>query len=231
MDRKSVEASLIQNIVKALTDARHLSATDLDMSWHFYFGGGREITMDEIGLLTPVKIHYYEKYLSRFIDQIDQTAQLIEPGSFQDSFENNYDFASVFYSLGHSETHGQFNGFLENLNGTMAVRGAGYFAVKDEFDDPLSIHEVVNYLAGRFFPRNDSRFIHKVVEAVRLSRNFGGSPFKLTAKWQEEISFELSQQKHGNHYFGLEKAIDLKFNALANRLNRYSRWPAHNRTF
>lgn len=172
-----------EKVVVILEYFRRLLSTvgrweDRHFAAHFYVGGGRLITLDEIGHLKDIQAYYEAHYLERFVSQIRNNAAIHIHGRFEDSFERAYNFRPVKYSHGGVTISGYFNGNITiNTDGRKTVSGKAKIHFNDEFTDPV-------------------RFIDKVLpflnitptEWMILVGELGGERYPIEGDWEIKIN-------------------------------------------
>jgi RHS repeat-associated protein len=170
-------------------DALGLAWTDRDFINHFYRGGGRDVSLSEMGLLEQVKSHCdagQGRATYNFGRQIDSKAgNLSKPydGEFSDSFERSYDFEDVVYSMGSGTVRGDFNG---NITSTPLSSGGGIYTYEgtasifynDTFTDPLSI---IQRLYGSSSSPNAPDWLRDLA-------NVGGTPYMIVGMWTKDYN-------------------------------------------
>ncbi|WP_416776413.1 hypothetical protein ACNFJN_15470 [Xenorhabdus budapestensis] len=187
------QSLLLKFKLKALQDGSYTKKVDknnykmnaLNMLWHFTGKSGQELTLSEIGIHDEVR-KLMEKsgafgkegsVQSRFISQIQDGERLY--------FKNQYDFAKEtivkgidpLWAIGGATVSGSFT----NIN-------------VDKVTDGYLISGVINYeLCDRFASPWD------IFNWSSKELNWYGEPYDITGKWQEDISFGVSEEVYENN--------------------------------
>ena len=137
---------------------------NVDFVKHFYFGGGRSVTLSEIGHLHEVanywahhasfaqsysEIDRLRSYFTTGTGALDRwTRQIIgkaisEPdGSFTEKFDNVYALAPIEFSHGDARIKGDFSGSVRRNNGAMFIKGISNIKFEDRFTDPIDLRDI-----------------------------------------------------------------------------------------
>ncbi len=113
---------------------------------HFYGGGGRTVTLDEIGHLLEIAEYYAysaggDGAFRRLSDQIASRARTNGVGSFPYHFEGAYDFGSVQLAHGNAVVRGDFFGTVADRGEMLRIEGDSSFHFGDVFTDPLDLRD------------------------------------------------------------------------------------------
>lgn len=187
---------LISNAVMALLNYfRNELATSTHwenrhMVAHFYVGGGKAVTLSEIGQLDAIRKYYEVNYLPRFVMQLQDRTRMSRDGILTDGFSQSYSFREVLFSHGGASIHGYFKGNIFTVEGNRILQGYAVFEFSDVFTDPLDLLESVlkmwNNISG--LPLIQSRdipsVIHKLVEV-------GGLAYQITGRWGMELKLSI----------------------------------------
>lgn len=119
---------------------------DKEFMEHFYTGGGRAVTLREIGHLAEIaNVYAYETgaegAFRRLADQIAKKARKMPTGSIDYPFGTTYDFGSVAFSHGNATVKGNFLGTKTDLGEMFRIEGNSTFEFSDVFTDPLDLRE------------------------------------------------------------------------------------------
>lgn len=122
-----------------------------DFVWHFFTGGGRTVTLSEIGHLRDiVELYAYETGIEgafrRLPDQIADKARKAHSESVQVNFDNTYDFGDVAFSHGRSQVYGTFDGIALQRGAMLSIEGESKFHFRDIFTDPLDLRQFSHFL-------------------------------------------------------------------------------------
>ncbi len=133
--------------------ADHRSQTPSDFVWQFYTGGGRTVTLEEIGHLREIAEHHAygtgkEGAFRRLSDQIADAARESRSANVHNDFDNTYDFGGVAFSHGLSTIAGAFDGTAERRGDMISIAGETKFKFKDEFTDPIDLREFETKLSS-----------------------------------------------------------------------------------
>lgn len=152
--------------------------SNLDFVRHYYNGGGRSVTLLDIGHLREVAEQYAyddgtEGAFRRLTDQIVNEARAAGAGSLSYDFGAAYDFGDVAFSHGDGVVRGAFVGRVEDLGAMLRINGKTNFEFSDIFEDPLNIG----------------------IEA-------GGTPYPITGNWTARFSAEVMKDAGKSEYGG-----------------------------
>jgi SPP1 gp7 family putative phage head morphogenesis protein len=111
---------LRQEVISSINDAQE-RWTDMDFVLHFFFGGGKEKTLEEIGLLGPVIDHAKQIMFDNVLAQVADRARLTKDGPFTGSWNNSYPFGDVVFSLGGVTIKGRFGGTVKKVEKTLVI--------------------------------------------------------------------------------------------------------------
>lgn len=134
---------------------------------HYYYGGGRSLTLDEIGHLREVAEHYAwvtgdEGVFRRLSGQIADEARKSRAVRFSYDFRGSYDFGDIEFSHGSGSVFGMFSGTVVQHGRMLRISGESRFTFRDDFEDPLDVG----------------------IEA-------GGDPYEITGEWTASFSAEI----------------------------------------
>jgi hypothetical protein len=151
--------------------------SDVDFVQHYYFGGGRDVDLREIGHLHEIVEQYAwndgaEGAFRRLADQIADKARTAKSGQFMHDFEGSYNFGSVEFSHGGGTVAGIFNGTVSRRDAVLEIQGKSDFEFFDEFIDPLS-----------------------------LGIEVGGTPYKIRGSWSANFTASVFVDKGRSRYF------------------------------
>ena len=118
--------------------------TDLDFVSHYYFGGGRTVTLEEIGHLRAIAEQYayrdgQEGAFRRLVGQIASESRKQGDGPMSYLFGFWYDFGAVAFSHGDGTVQGVFNGAIQRHGPMIAISGTADFHFSDRFEDPIGL--------------------------------------------------------------------------------------------
>ncbi len=124
---------------------------DSDFVWHFFTGGGRPVTLSEIGHLRDIaEVYAYETgtegAFRRLSDQIAEKARNSSSGSVHVDFGRAYDFGDVAFSHGYSSVYGAFEGTVVQRGDMLSIEGESEFHFRDVFTDPLDLRQFSAWL-------------------------------------------------------------------------------------
>ena len=155
--------------------------TNLELSAHFYVGGGEAVTLEEIGLLDAVKQDYEREYLGLFLEQMREKSRSMPEGFFADNFDNSYNFIGTLYSFRNAGVRGSFVGEIKtNEQGERRLEGNAVFEFYDSFKDPLDIAETFAKTGAVFIEGFSEKDLWKI---IKDGANIGGKPYKINGKW------------------------------------------------
>ena len=155
--------------------------TDLDFVEHFYRGGGRPVTLSEIGQFAEIVQEY--AYFSdgdgayhRLKGQIADWARNPKEPTYP--FEGNYSFTNVAYSHGNATVGGNFLGSVVSRGDMLKIDGICSFYFLDVFTDPFSLREKLN--------GTSSRSLHPPSLLDSVSE-LGGDAYQIVGYWQAQF--------------------------------------------
>lgn len=118
-----------------------------DMYSQYTAGGGRPVSLSEMGLDQKVKDLVTKEgafgksgsIQGRFIDQIASNPQ-------ENTFENAYEFGDeIVWAMGGGRLEGEFNGdVIDNGDGTVTIKGTIKYDYSDRFEDPYDTFDRVD---------------------------------------------------------------------------------------
>ncbi|WP_333822912.1 phage minor head protein [Pinisolibacter sp.] len=119
---------------------------DSDFVWHLFTGGGRTVTLEEIGHLREIaEYHAYSSggdgAFRRLSDQIADAARDSTPGSVHHDFGKANDFGDVAFSHGNSTVAGAFDGTAERRGNMISIAGETNFNFYDVFTGPVDLRD------------------------------------------------------------------------------------------
>jgi hypothetical protein len=156
--------------------SRHDRWTNRDFVRHYYYGGGRAVTLLEIGHLREIAEQYAngdgtEGAFRRLADQIADAARASGVGALSYDFGAPYDFGDVAFSHGDGVVRGNFVGRVDDRGTMLRITGETIFEFSDIFEDPLDIG----------------------IEA-------GGTPYPITGNWTARFSAEVTKDAARSEY-------------------------------
>lgn len=165
--------------------------TDFDLTRHFYLGGGRGVSLSEIGHLQGV-IRYYFFTLGKYNDlnaQIVSAARRHLGGEFAYDFEKSYEFREYLYVFGGGVVSGVFVGSSHYRDGMLVVKGTAEYFYDDMFTDPLDLRE---FLEGTSDPE-DLNWLEQAAEV-------GGHYFPIKDYWKTDFYAEANLNDESSMY-------------------------------
>lgn len=126
---------------------------------HYFFGGGRGVTLRETGHLRAVASAYAERVGPDLKRQIASEARGERNGGFTYVFSNSYRMTDVVFSLGWTSIGGTCRGSARAQHGIVSFEGVVNFHLDDEFVDPLGL----------------------TIEII------GGTPYAITDRWAGRV--------------------------------------------
>ena len=177
---------LAQKLTSEIKDAGD-QWSDVEFVWHFYFGGGEDKTLSEIGLLGAVIERAEEIMLDHVKAQVANAAIARKAGAFSGSWNNSYNFKPVVYSLGGVTIRGRFSGTADKEGNVIHVKAKAYYEFYDEFTDPTSVREKI--LGTSEVAELPASLLGG---AVLLTTDLAGTAYRITGGWQTEITGSIS---------------------------------------
>lgn len=140
---------------------------DLDFVAHYYYGGGRTLTLSEIGQLREIAEYYAystgtEGAFRRLSGQIAHEARKAQSSAFSFDFNRSYNFGDIEFSHGRGSVSGIFSGVVTSANPMLYITGRSRFSFFDSFRDP-----------------------------VDLTFEVGGTPYDITGEWTASFAAEV----------------------------------------
>ncbi len=164
-----------------------------ELAVHFYFGGGRTVTLSEMGRFHSLTDYYFYKIIQggkntaeRIKEQIIQAARSNPIGQFSYKFDNTYDFQPYFHPFGKGAVNGEFNGISKLKNNMIYINGIINIEYNDVFTDIVSIRE-------KIINSSDPKLAHAVIV---FATDFGGSHFPIIQNWN--MKFESYSEINSN---------------------------------
>lgn len=162
-----------------------------DFVLHFYTGGGKPITLWEIGHLQDA-INISEKKIYQKVEaQIATQVRGQGPGDVDYWFENSYSFRAISYPHGQSVVRGHFIGNAIQHEDKYIISGNMYYFFDDEFTDPLDIRE---YVTGK--TSNPAAFDPATIRITDLL----GTRFYVMDHWKTRIQLTVNVNETGSIY-------------------------------
>lgn len=149
--------------------------------WHYYFGDGRAVTLEEIGHLREIAEQYAyadgaQGSFRRLSGQISDAARENGAGELYVPFNNTYQFGDVAFSHGRGTVSGSFLGSVEYHDDMLRITGESSFEFSDDFADPLD-----------------------------MSFEPGGTPYHISGRWHANFSAEVTRDRRSSIYFDPRK--------------------------
>ncbi len=117
-----------------------------DFVYHYFFGGGRTVTLRKTGNLRAVVDEFRKQAAdvpTKLPGQIADKARETPNGSFDDDFRRPYPMKDIVFSLGDTTIGGDIRGTVKRAHAMIELRGKINFNLSDEFRDPLGIEQEV----------------------------------------------------------------------------------------
>ena len=173
--------------------------TDLDFVVHFYGGGGRYVTLSEIGQFAEIVQEYAyfsrgDGAYNRLKGQIADWAR--DPKEPTYHFESHYSFTNVAYSHGDATLGGDFLGSVVPRGDMLKIDGICSFYFLDEFTDPLSVRERLMGTSSR------SAQLPRLLESLS---ELGGDAYPVVGYWQAQFHALVLKDKFKSAYHVREK--------------------------
>ncbi|MEM8986358.1 MAG: hypothetical protein AAGC95_06495 [Pseudomonadota bacterium] len=156
----------------------------LDFFRHFYFGGGRTVSLRSMGHLKDIveEYAYYtgaEGAYRRLSNQIAKEARNKKSGPIRYPFGWSYDFSNVDIAHGGGVVEGRFAGFVSDRGGMLFIRGEIIFNFSDEFTDVAGIRD-------RLGQRDKA-----VSDIWKRTSDFGGLAYDIKDSWATLFEAEV----------------------------------------
>ena len=189
---------------------------DRDFVWHFFTGGGRTVTLEEIGHLREIAEHHAydtgnEGAFRRLSDRIVDAARRSPSGSVHHDFNNTYDFGDVAFSHGRSTVHGAFDGTSERRGDMISIVGETKFNFYDVFTDLIDLRQFAAWLSSNPWtwwnfvriahtfakieilpPDNSSQGeTEDVASILQLLTELGGTSYDMVGNWTASFRADI----------------------------------------
>ncbi len=179
------------------------SWSSAQMAIHFYLGGGRDVTLEEIGHMNAIVAHYEKYYFQRFIDQILKEAHERDDGHMVETFDQGYDFSPIVWAHGESRMQGRFEGDIHTTHSQRRfISGKIHLRFSDTFTDPLDIRQILVGIID--FPHEVEVFLRDIlgfadetlieefheediIDDIRRSSEFRGQAYQITGQWTVDM--------------------------------------------
>lgn len=185
-----------------------------DFVLHFYFGGGREMRLADIGHLQDVidraNVHGLKppQVIQGAEEQIAGEARAVLSGSIRGDFSRSYDFSAVSYVHGSSTVSGNFIGAVQRENEFLIISADVNYAFSDVFTDPLDIIEtitatpkdldafIIRIAASLHLGVGQLKEIYKaepkfnpddIYDWIKVLSEIGGTKYPITGEWKTEL--------------------------------------------
>ena len=153
--------------------------SSLDLVKHFYFGGGRALSLEEIGHLKAVVEHYRDHHgaFRRVAGQVADAARSKMDGSFVYDYARTYGFRPIAWVHGDAVVSGYFQGNVRSHQGMLSVEGNCFFDFSDVFTDPTDLMKLIRVEKPQDLPL-----------AVRLGSDLLGTAFHVFGNWYTRLN-------------------------------------------
>jgi hypothetical protein len=171
--------------------------TDLDFVDHFYHGGGRAVTLADIGQFEEIVQEYayfsggdgaYHRLKGQIADWARNPRDPIYP------FKGSYSFSKVAFSHGNATVRGEFRGSIVSKGGMLKIDGVCSFNFFDVFTDPISVQE-------RFAGINTGT--PQVSDLLYALSDLGGYAYQVTGHWQAQFHAFVLKDRTKSAYHAL----------------------------
>jgi Phage Mu protein F like protein len=170
----------------------------LDFVDHFYFGGGRDVTLSETGHLAGVIDYYFYRIFREGKHSYDRVnAQIIDAarkhpsGAFHYDFNNSYkEFKKYLFVFGGVTIRGAFTGMVRHEKGMMYIQGNVEYHYTDTFTDPFDQREEQ---IGTSDPAAASPELLEDTE-------YGGTFYDISGEWRSSFQAEAKQDERASRY-------------------------------
>jgi len=202
--------------------------TDLDFVEHFYRGGGRPVTLSEIGQFAEIVQEY--AYFSdgdgayhRLKGQIADWAR--NPKELSYRFAHDYSFETVAFSHGRATVDGEFIGSVVSTGDMLKIDGICEFNFYDKFTDPTDTRQGLAKLrsasgklrnllvslglklssepdppAGKLKPEPDD-----VPALLMALTELGGDAYEVAGHWQAQFHALVRKDRASSAYYGPDR--------------------------
>ncbi len=165
---------------------------NLDFVRHFYFDGGRTVTLREIGHLREVVEHYAYRLgaFRRLSNEIAEFARESGEGAILDDFGQPYEFGQVEHAHGRSVVSGFYRGRRTDRGTMMATACTIEFVFSDVFTDPANLRE-------RLFGGSE---LNRVSPGIARLTDLGGRAYKITGSWTVRFEANIYRESRRSAY-------------------------------
>ena len=151
---------------------------------HFYIGSGRPVSLQEIGHYNAIKNYYTDRYLPRFLSQMQRSAILAKDGIFHNNFETTYDFEDILYSYRNCTVKGLFTGHIQRTtSGERIIQGTISVEFLDKFRAPGSALQIIS-MASDFLPFTDKIEESDISLLLQNLADVGGQAYEIQGSWE-----------------------------------------------
>ncbi len=177
---------LKQEIISSINDGRKW--TTFDFGYHFAFGNGRAVTLDEIGHLSGVIEISQQKIFPKIESQVTDKMRQIQSGSLIYRTENGYQFSGAHWVLGKGVVQTQTVGRVKKNGNILTLNAEVTYTYSDEITDPVNIREAI---------RGHHR-IHELPNAwwggaeLFVTDLFLGRAYAVNGVWKTKLSGSIS---------------------------------------
>jgi SPP1 gp7 family putative phage head morphogenesis protein len=178
---KEVAEGLTQTVTSAAEDAKD-KWDNFQFLWHFAFGGGRTVTLHEIGYLGDVIAKAKETIFKRVEDQVAEKMRQIKSGFLVYETEGSYSFADVHPYFGGGTVRTRTEGMVTRKDNVLSIDATVQYEYEDTFTDPENIRQE-KY--GTSSPEGVSEFELKVTDR-------GGTYYKIVGEWATHLTGSIN---------------------------------------
>lgn len=174
------EEGLSQKVIGPIKDQEKWS--DLKFKLHFFMGGGRTLTLSEIGFLSDMIAKAREVMFKALEDQIADKMREMQTGSLVYTTNASYNFGDVHPYFGGGTIRTRTEGTVTKNGDTLSIKGIVYYQYEDTFTDPFNIRQK-KY--GTSSPENVPYWELKMTDR-------GGTYFKIIGDWTTSITGDVN---------------------------------------
>lgn len=181
-----VAEGLHQEIVSEVNDVSPSWTWD-DFVKHFYSGGGRELSLEEVGHLQNMIDQARTYMFKRLEDQIKNTVQENDEGPFEYKTSNNYEWpADIVWVFGKGTIRTYTKGNILKQGNLLIVEAKIDYEYDDVFTDPANRRQ-----------RGEEKTSdpEKVLDERVRKTDFYGRLYPILGWWQTELTGSISKNK------------------------------------
>jgi hypothetical protein len=181
----STPEGLQQELISEVNDLEKWS--NFQFLWHFAFGGGRIVTLEEAGYLGDVIERARQVMYKNLEDQIANKMREIQSGSLTYETNASYSFSEVHPYFGGGTIRTKTQGKVTKQDDILSIQGTVEYEYEDTFTDPQNIRQE-KY--GTSSPEG-------IPEWELFTTDRGGTYYKIVGSWKTRLTGSIKINKNG----------------------------------